>query len=73
MMKQYDETVVSNQGTEHLQNEPVVYCGLAVQLIDLMPNCSLIRYLETADLQKSLTRSQAACTIDQVFKTLLAV
>ncbi len=66
MMKAYDETVVSNQGLEHFQDEPVVYCGLVVQLIDLMPNCSLIRYrdrvlvIETADLKKIRTRRQAA-------------
>lgn len=66
MMKPFDERVVSNEGNEHLQDKPVVYCGLAVQLIDLMSTCSLIRYrdwvlvIETADLQKIWTRSQAA-------------
>ena len=61
-----DETMASNPSAEPVKNESVVYCGLPVQVIARLPNCSLIRYadqervVETADLQRSLTRRQAA-------------
>ena len=61
-----DEVASSNPGIETVQSELVLYCGLAVQVIARLPNCSLIRYggqelvVETRDLQRSLIRRQAA-------------